>query len=355
MRRSLAWVALALTCLSPGASGQEIADHVELYGSLRFRSGFETGGSFEINDKASRVGLRGELPMGSGFTAFAQAEMGLNIVKSPGQFVFSGDPGYAIGEDQDAVTTRLGVIGVRHGRGAVSWGKQWSPFYDVGEMTDRFAIFGGEAQGSFNFADGDPSGTGRAGSSFQYRWIDDRLDFAVQVQNRTTSAADRNFADSFGGSLTFSATSALRLGAAFNTVRDGVAVPTPGSAEVAEGDRAFTAGAEFTPEGWTVSVTGSSSQNHHADDGGAYFDGTGVELYVHRDVTDRVRVVGGVNHLAPEGTHPGDFRLTYGVVGASLGFPSGRAFLEVKLEDSRASTGDRSRPSVFGFGMRFDF
>ena len=152
MRSSLLFCLIACLGLpTESLTGQEIlSEHISAYGSLRFRSGLNGSGNFEINDKASRIGIRGELPIAGELYAFARVEMGLNIMKSPGQLVFSGDPGFAYGEDQDAVTTRLGILGIRTPYGSFSWGKQWSPYYDVGEFTDQYYIFGGEAQGTFN-------------------------------------------------------------------------------------------------------------------------------------------------------------------------------------------------------------
>jgi len=263
MQWVLAWVALLATIPGSSVSAQDaLADHVSIYGSLRFRSGFESGGGFEINDKASRIGLRGELPMGGDFTAFARVEMGLNIVKSPGQLVFSGDPGFASGEDHDAVTTRLGILGVRSRYGSVSWGKQWPAYYDVGEMTDRFPVFGGEAQGTFNLSDGDASGTGRAGSSFQYRASTGPVALAAQLQNRSVSTNDRDFADTYGGSALVTLSSRLTAGVAFNAVRDGVDVPGPNTADVKSGDQAVILGLAYAADRWEIAGVATTFNEH---------------------------------------------------------------------------------------------
>ena len=331
--------------MAPVAS-QALADHMEIYGSFRVRSGLNGVGDFEINDKASRIGLRGELPMGDGLTAFARVEMGLNIIKSLGQLVFSGDPGFAYGEDQDAVTTRLGLLGVRTPFGAFSWGKQWSPYYDLGELTDRFNIFGGEAVGVYNLADGDPSGTGRASSALHYRVSYRVLSFAAQVQNRSTGGNDQNLADTYGGSVVLSPAEWMTLGVGFNEVRDGVEDPAPDTREVPEGDQAVVLGASVDRGRWWVGYTVAWLQEHEMDDEGRFFSGWGTEIFVAFGPAEAWRLLGGFNYLTPENEHPGQYRLAYGLAGVEYNFVNdSRVFLEFKLEGSRDSEGDRIRKS----------
>ena len=349
-------VAAALCVPMAPIDAQALADHMEIYGSFRVRSGLNGVGDFEINDKASRIGLRGELPMGEGLTAFARVEMGLNIVKSPGQLAFSGDPGFAYGEDQDAVTTRLGLLGVRTPFGAFSWGKQWSPYYDLGELTDRFNIFGGEAVGVYNLADGDPSGTGRASSAVQYRVTYRALSFAAQVQNRSTGGNDQSFADTYGGFLGISPAEGITVGVAFNEVRDGVEDPAPDTQEVPEGDQAVALGVSVDRGRWSVGYTVAWLEEHELDDEGRFFSGLGTELYMAFRAAEAWKLLGGFNILNPEDEHPGEYRTSYGLVGAEYSFVNQSAvFLEVKLEASQDSEGDRSRPTIFGLGMRFNF
>lgn len=337
-------------------AAQSLADHVTIYGSLRVKNGLNGDGDFEINDQSSRIGLRGELPMREGFTTFARAEMGLNIIKSPGQLVFSGDPGFAFGEDEDAVTTRLGVLGVRTPIGAFSWGKQWSPYSDLGLFTDQFNIHGAEAAGVYNVADGDPSGTGRASSAFQYRGDFGVLSFAAQMQNRSGSANDQHVVDTYGGSVVLSPAEGLTLGVGFSEVRDGVEDPEPDSREVPDGDQAAVAGVSVERGRWTVNYTLSWFKEHEKDDEGRFFGGWGTELFALFSATQSWHFLGGFNYLTPEDQHPGQYKIAYGLVGAQYTFVNdSRVFFELKLEGSRDSAGERSRKSIFGFGVRFDF
>ncbi len=341
--------------MAPLAS-QNLADHMELYGSFRFRSGMNSAGDFEIDDRLSRVGLRGELPMGSGLFAFARVEMGLNIIKSPGQLVISGDPGFASGEDQDAVTTRLGILGIRTPWGDLSFGKQWSPYSDVGGFTDRYNIFGGEAVGLYNLGDGDPSGTGRASSALQYRVEVGVLSIAAQIQNRSGGGNDRNAVDTYGGALTVSPTEGLTLALGYNRVLDGVEDPAPNTDEVPEGDEALVLGVSVDRGRWSVGYTVAWLEEHELDDEGRFFSGWGTELYGAFRAAEAWQLLGGFNILTPEDQHPGEYRTSYGLVGAEYSFVNQSAvFVEVKLEASQDTEGDRSRPTIYGLGMRFNF
>ncbi len=348
-------VALLSMSMSPLAS-QNLADHMEIYGSLRFRSGMNSAGDFEIDDKLSRVGIRGELPMGSEIIAFARVEMGLNIIQSPGQLVVSGDPGFAFGEDQDAVTTRLGTLGVRTPWGDLSFGKQWSPYSDVGGFTDRYNIFGGEAIGLYNLGDGDPSGTGRASSALQYRVEGGVLSFAAQIQNRSSGGNDQNAVDTYGGTLTASPAEGLALAVGYNRVLDGVEDPAPNSEEVPEGDESLVLGVSVDRGRWFVGYTVAWFEGHELDDEGRFFSGLGTELYMAFRAAEAWKLLGGFNILNPEDEHPGEYRTSYGLIGAEYSFVNESAvFLEVKLEASQDSEGDRSRPTIYGLGMRFNF
>jgi len=329
---------------------------MSIYGSFRVRAGMNSSGDFEIDDKFSRIGIRGELPMGSGMFAFARVEMGLNIMKAPGQLIFSGDPGYAFGEDQDAVTTRLGILGMRTPAGTFSWGKQWSTYYDVGALTDEFNIYGGETVGVYNLSDGDPSGTGRASAALQYRVDYGLVSFAAQVQNRSAGGNDQKFADTYGGSVLLSPAEGMTFGVAFNMVRDGVENPAPDTKQVPEGDQALVLGGSVERGPWWVAYTVAWLEDHETDDEGRFFSGWGTELFARFSLTESWRILGGFNYLTPEDEHPGQYRIAYGMIGAEYAFVNNSAvFTEVKLEGSRDSEGDSHRPTIFGLGMRFNF
>src|SRR5262245_2828753 len=199
---------------------------IDAYGSLRGATAVDAAGHSEIRNNASRLGLRGERRLGN-FTAFARIEVGVNLVSNDRVILVSGDPGTPIGQGSQAIASRLGLVGIRTSVGAFSWGKQWSPYYDVAEFTDQFQVFSAAASGAFAAGtDGGTAGTGRAERGFQYRQAKGPVSVALQVQNRTSSPNDHGWADSYGASVVFGEFNGIAAGAAYNEVRDGVENPT---------------------------------------------------------------------------------------------------------------------------------
>ena len=78
---------------TPSEEKKGLADYVDLYGRLDVRTGVDTDGVFEINDNVSYLGVTGELPLGSDrYSAFAQFEVGISMVSSANQLIFSFNP-----------------------------------------------------------------------------------------------------------------------------------------------------------------------------------------------------------------------------------------------------------------------
>ena len=74
--------------------------------------------------------------MKNGRTLFGRIEWKTNLVKSDSQFVISDGTSGGISarseKSEDAFTTRLGYLGVRFENiGELTFGKQWSIYYDV--------------------------------------------------------------------------------------------------------------------------------------------------------------------------------------------------------------------------------
>ena len=143
---------------------------IDAYGSLRVATVWDTDGHRDIRNNGTRLGVRGQKEFIGSLTAFARLEAGVNMVANDRAIITSGDPGTPIGQGSQAVSSRLGLVGLETPIGNFSWGKQWSPYYDVAEFTDQFVIFSGFANGAFGAGtDGGISGTGRAERAVQYR------------------------------------------------------------------------------------------------------------------------------------------------------------------------------------------
>jgi predicted porin len=355
-------VAHAVTGISPATEDPHApeadlptAKPIDAYGSLRLASVVNTDGISDIRNNGSRVGLRGEKALGRGLTAFARLELGVNLVNNDRIILETGDPGAPIGQGSQAFTSRLGFIGITTRAGSVSWGKQWSPYYDVAEFTDQFQLFSGLASGAFGAGtDGGLAGTGRAERAVQYRERFGPVAVALQVQNRATSPNDQSWLDTWGGSVVVGQREGFGAGATYNAVRDGVANPNPNQAQ--EGDEAALFGVRYRSGPWYTAATFSVLTQHEVDDLGRRYDGTGFELALVRDLTEKVWVELGFNNLQPDSDHPGDFRVRFGVTNLVYQFgQASRVFAGVKFDGGRTSDGTARPQAVFAGGLRYNF
>ena len=143
------------------------AGSLEFYGSVRAHvinnydatTGKQTT---KVADGNSRAGTRADWQYKPGWYFFGRAEIGFNIFDS-----------YTTRTDQfgdDDLELRLAYVGIDHEHLTLLAGKNWSAYYQVAGVTDRFAIFGGSASGVYNAGTvGDATGTGRAKDILQAR------------------------------------------------------------------------------------------------------------------------------------------------------------------------------------------
>ena len=330
---------------------------IDFYGSLRALIAADTDRHAEVRNNSSRLGLRGTKDLFKGLTAFGRYELGMNLVANDRAILLvDGDAGTPIGQGSQAVFTRLGFVGIGTPIGNFSWGKQWSPYYDVAEFTDQLVVFSGAASGAFGAGtDGGIAGTGRAERAMLYRDAWGPVAVGFQVQNRSLTLEDRAWADAWGGSLILGHRKGLAIGAAFNKVRDGVNFPTLN--ESAHGDQAAIFGARYSSNRFYAGAIFAALKQHEVDDLGRRFDGNGIEVALRGNFTDRLWIEGAYNDLRPESAHPGDFRLRFGASNLVYGFSeASRLFIGFKLEGSHASDrrSDFRRSTIAG-GMNYTF
>jgi predicted porin len=339
----------------PPEADLPVARPIQAYGSLRLASVVNTDGVSDIRNNSSRVGLRGEKALGPGLTAFARLELGVNLVANDRTILETGDPGAPIGQGSQAFSSRLGFIGLATRAGSVSWGKQWSPYYDVAEFTDQLQLFGGAASGAFGAGtDGGLAGTGRAERSVQYRKRVGLVSIGMQVQNRATSPNDQGWLDTWGGAVVVGQREGFAAAAAYNEVRDGVANPNPNQSQL--GDKAALFGVRYRSGSWYGAATFSILTQHEVDDRGRRFDGHGLELALVRDFGSRVWLEVGFNDLQPDSDHPGQFRVRFGLANVVYQFgDASRVFAGVKVDGGRASDGTPRPRAVFAGGLRYNF
>jgi predicted porin len=330
--------------------------NIDSYGSLRAMALWDVRGHAEVSNNSSRIGIRGEKPLVGPFLAFGRYETGINLVANDRAILLTGgDPGTPIGQGSQAIFSRLGFVGVKTPVGDFSWGKQWAPYYDIAEFSDQLVVFSGLASGAFGAGtDGGLAGTGRAERALLYRETWGPFAVGLQVQNRTLTANDRHWADTFSGSLIYGKRYGFAAGAAYNEVRDGVPNPTPNETQL--GDKAAIFGARYRGPQFYVGGIFSILTRHEVDDLGRRFDGNGFELAARRNLFARLWLEGAFNDLSPNSDHPGDYRVRFGAANVVYDWSVGsRLFVGFKLEDSRNSDGTPLTRSTFAAGLNYTF
>lgn len=343
---------------------EKLTDFIDPYGSYRIIFGLNSRGDVGVADNASRFGLFGVLPLadGSDYRMFAQMEMGMNLVSRDRVIVFRADPGYGVGEADNALYTRLGFIGIENTHFSFSVGKQWSAYYDVAAFTDLFYAFGAEASGAFNLnSDGGISGTGRANHLFLTRANFGYLKLALQAQARSISENDVSFADTWGASIRYLPQEGLQAGFAFNIVLDGVDQPTIN--QPMKGDQAWVASVAYVKGRYHVALLGGRYINHDKivvnDTTSLFFSSYGSELFASFDIDAQKhwRIATGFNYLFPDkNSTVSSYRLLYFLGELSYTFAhASNIFAEVKINSGFDRHGDAVRTNVYGLGFRFSF
>ena len=326
----------------------------DFYGSLRVRT-LLTANDIEFIDRFSRVGWSARYPGGERWAVLGRLEAGVNLVNQNPTIDVGGDPGYAFGEGKDAFTTRLGYVGFETPFGDLTWGKQWSVYYDVAGWTDRFFTFGARASGAFALGDGGLNGTGRAETAAQYRIGWGPVEFGLQSQNRKRTANDRDFGDTIGGSLRWSVSDPLTIGMAYNQVRDGVEDPGPNEPHI--GDTATIVGVRWDSGPLEWAVTLARAEQQHQDDEDTWFDSLGSEVFGQWSFDERWSVFGGLNWLEPDDRSVDtEYRILDYLVGAA--YRLNRYVVvsgELRLDEGRTAAGEPLNEDTFAFGVNLSW
>lgn len=181
----------------------------------------------EIIDNSSRINFSFERTEINGWSSFAVAEWGINLVDGGNNATFyNGKFGNENGDD--FLYNRLGCIGLKNDTwGKLSFGKQWGAYYSVAETTDLPNIYTGYGVGVYTFGDGGLTGTGRADSALQYSNNWGRFSFIIQYEANNhknvvveeSSDANIKMSDSYGASGSFYLTDEFKLIAGFNSFK----------------------------------------------------------------------------------------------------------------------------------------
>ncbi len=344
----LGWLAWSPAC--PALADEEPRP-VTMSGSLRVAVGTDFT-NWDVRDILSRVTLQLQEEMNDDLTAIGCAEYGLNLVNNNDSvrgIIDPGDGAVTQGQDRDALTTRLGWVGASW-RDAVDVqiGKQYSPYFAIGEWTDQLAIWGPEGQGTFaTGTDGGLSGTGRAARAIGLRARHGAAQLAVQWQPayREDSANRIRYGESQSVALIYAAAAGLGAGVAYhhsaiaNLDAIGEWAPPPGLDDDASN---LLGSVRFTGGGWYAAACAGRYENQAIDDAGTAFDAWGCEVVVLRMLDSHWQAVAGWNHLAPdESGYPGAYRLDYQVLELRYRFGAKRSFVcaTYQFNNSRLAAG----------------
>lgn len=340
----------------------------EWYGSARVHGintfNVESGDrTFEVSDGNSRVGFRADWRFSPERELFGRAEFGIDLVE---RFSTRGDL-----EGDGGLTDRLLFAGFDSENLTLVFGKNWSAYYKVAGNTDRFAIFGGSASGTYNAGtSGQATGTGRADDVFQARvYVDNRkwlglfkpfnLNLQYQLGQPIPELENEKYIDSFGASAWLETQSELGIGIGYNRAR----IRDPERPEIRaagiDGDaKALAISTRAFGDRWYVSVLYSNLENMEVTDQGRYFNAHGFELYAQWEFRKEWWLIGGTNILEPAGDDPdvGQFRTRYHLIGGRYTFDSFHRmiYFEYRIDESRLFDGTPGEDELT-IGVRWDF
>ena len=333
---------------------------LEPYGSLRLRL-FHSKGDEGLDDNDSRIGLNGQLQFLPKFWLSGRAEVGFNLIES-------------IEENQvgskDNVALRLFYTNIETPSTVVSYGKNWSSYYQVSGLTDRFSSFGADASGTFNAqTDGGPTGTGRADYVLQARISADffpkkwgikpfKLNLQGQQGEPIPFSDTANYNYTFGVSAIIETEGNFNLGIAYNHAEvDSVDLPDLNAIGIDGDAQALVLGTRYFGENTYLATTVSYLANHETTDTGIYFDGYGWELFGSYNLYKKWWAIGGWNLLSPKSDQDqaGEYYLRYGIVGLRYSFEGFHKMIytEIKIDDSLNADGT-APGSVVTLGLRWD-
>ena len=319
--------------------------------------------STKVGDGNSRAGVRAEWEYKPGWYVYSRAEIGLLLFDT-----YSTRTGTSSDNELDL---RLAYVGLDHENLTLTAGKNWSAYYKVAGVTDRFAIFGGSASGTYHAGTaGEASGIGRAKDVFQasvYVNPGEKLfrnikPFNVNVQYQLGQdipfAGTEKYDYSYGMSAVLETKSEYALGIAYNfaSVPDGrAAIQDAGI----EGDAtALAISTRMYGNRWYAGLLVSKLNNMQTTDQNRYFNATGVELYAQWEVMDNWWLIGGANALEPDSEDPdvGMYRVRYVVLGGRYSFDSFKrmAYVEYRIDEGRRFDGGRNKDELT-IGVRWDF
>ncbi|MFT5235490.1 MAG: putative porin [Shewanella sp.] len=184
MNKTLIATSIAILLASSSISATELykdAKNQLTLGGYGDFSVLNTKGTTEVVNNASRINFQFSHRLDNGLKAFSTMEWGINPFNS--SLVYNRESQFS-SQNGDLLNSRLAFIGLSYNEyGSLSFGKQWSAWYDVVGGTDNAYIWGGAAAGEYSLdGSGGIDGVGRADKAVQYRNSIGDLSFTLQTQ-----------------------------------------------------------------------------------------------------------------------------------------------------------------------------
>jgi predicted porin len=339
------------------------------YGSARIRYRYTDSDNQIWGDGGSRIGLRGRWNYQPRSSLFSLVEYGFDLMDSVDNIFNPGGTASDRGR-AGSFFPRLLYAGWETPNNVLTFGKNWSAYYQVAGWTDRMQGAGGSALGVYNAqTDGGPTGTGRADTVLQTRLTIDFLPerwfepFGINVQVQEGRPIPQTESLDYGMAAGVSTIAEFAndyfAGFALNYARvDDAGSPEARAVNLRGSAYAYTLGLRKFTDDWYLALGGARLLNHETTDEGIYFNGWGGEFYVHRRVAERLWLGGGFNVLQPDADQIAaqDFDIGFGLLEMRYsvrGF-SRMIFLNYRLEESRLQSGQKV-PDLVTVGVRWDF
>lgn len=341
-----------------------LVDDWGAYGSLRLNLGADSN-TTDLRDGGSRIGLKVDKHLQNDARLAIHIEAGMDLVEGAGgNIVSTPDANEPVGTGDNFLFTRLGYITYEKNNTSISAGKQWSVYSDVSTWTELFAIWGGEASGTYNAGtDGGGSGTGRADKSVIWRQkFDTGTQLGVQLQfDPEAPVIDvPNFDKTYSFSVIQDLPGGFAVGGGYSRAEYNAITPAMMMIGITGDDMAKVLTVSWDSGPWYAALNVSETENHDTAGGSNMFaDMDGAEGYVEYLYTPRWKLATGFNHQEPSNSNQGGlYELNYAVISVSHAFRnedfSDMVYAELRLDNSKSFNGT-GLDSVIGTGIYFSF
>ena len=356
-------ILLSVYLLSQGlqAQSKSLLDSISLYGSIITQVAIYKDKA-EIQNNGTKVGFGTAKSVNGDLHFFANVELSVNLVENNYTFNTSINtseniPDAIFSEDKDAVSTRLGYLGLSFKNwGTLTFGKQLGAYYDVSGWTDMFNVFGGQASSTYlTGTDGGETGTGRAAKAIVYRNQVGPFKITAQAQ---LNGVRTNYA----GALRYAIGPHLELGIGVNSSRIAKTVMDI-IRNVDENEITSIFGIKFYNEkiytAFNFNLHGGNVIPLEVNDSIIMYgyNCNGYEWFFKYLFNKKFTAYGGINVQIPKENDsfmPNDFHLEYYVIGVDYNIAHNiQTYCEMKFDNSVNAIGHHCF-NVYCLGLKID-